>query len=1128
MAKLIAFTVEVNGLSKVIKNEEELAEAVKEVNEAYRAADYGSDARAQAVKELGKLKKLQADSRQEVRDSARDYQIAADAGNNSYRALNAQLVNLRREYKELSAAERNAAKGTDMLQHIQKLDEELKQLDAEMGQYQRNVGNYPSAFEGLADGLLNVAGLSLKALKDPIALATALGTAVIKVGEYVKDLTGEVQLLQSNVRTLTGSSGDELDAYTAKIRAISETYKVGTDDILRSANSLSKNIGISFDDALERLQTGLNKNLNINGELFDSLREYPGFFAEIFGEGEQAANVLFEAIRRGNEQGIYSDKALDSIKEFDIRIREMPQATQDALAAIGLDFEQVRKAIDEDGMGAALDLVTGKLQDVENDSQAMGQVLADVFGGAGEDANAKYVKNLFGISNATRLVIADGDALQKQREEAQRINEAYAAAEVQVAKAFGDTGANMDNLFTQGKTFLLQLLAPLITFFGDLGQALSPITDRLRDVAIQFGIMSADGKGTQRFVEDFTESLNELSEAVETVVGWIVQAEDFLNGLNDSVTNAGEATNSFFRDILGLGQAIDDLPAFGGGGAGGAWEDEAAGMNKLTQAQEEGRAAMEAYGKEQRKAITEAEKNFVSLAKLKAQLDQLTKDRDNAEVGSERFERLGKEIARVNKLIESYSLKQKKAAVETVNFAKGSVGYLQSQLSDLQKELKGATGDNRSSILEDIINVEAAIAKIEDAERRIRFQVATMDLGATEPVDVPVELQVPDNLSDQVRDALVDSLGKGLDDTAAFDKKLQEQLTRNFKIQKEQRKQDAIDEAEERAAIFQEAQATIFGGFNDINNALGQSIDSRAERELQTVEQRYSREIELAEGNDRRQEELRQQQAAEEDRIRKKQLEKQKKIRVASALAAMAEGIVNILATPSVIPDPFGAIFKGVRIATLTASTAIQIANIKRQQIAAKGISIPSLDEAVEVMAVGKLRDGWLTGPSHRHASKGIRLQLNGQTVMAEGEEFVDTDEFGNAIVINKRSAAAHRTLLSHTYGRTFAGKRELYSRINSERARGIPFMAQGGEVLPSMTSLAAYNAATGGGNVSAQLSQDAMERMAQVTRDAVFEGAKQGAAAGSYAGAKNGTADGAEDYNRRLERQARLNEKIG
>lgn len=76
----------------------------------------------------------------------------------SYNALNKDLKNAIKEYKALSAAEANSAKGRELLNKIGETQSSLKKMDASMGNYQRNVGNYSSMLEGLTPKLGGLAG----------------------------------------------------------------------------------------------------------------------------------------------------------------------------------------------------------------------------------------------------------------------------------------------------------------------------------------------------------------------------------------------------------------------------------------------------------------------------------------------------------------------------------------------------------------------------------------------------------------------------------------------------------------------------------------------------------------------------------------------------------------------------------------------------------------------------------------------------------------------------------------------------------------------------------------------------------------------------------------------------------
>ena len=69
--------------------------------------------------------------------------------------------------------------------------------------------------------------------------------------------------------------------------------------------------------------------------------------------------------------------------------------------------------------------------------------------------------------------------------------------------------------------------------------------------------------------------------------------------------------------------------------------------------------------------------------------------------------------------------------------------------------------------------------------------------------------------------------------------------------------------------------------------------------------------------------------SVEEQKAAKRDFETRKKISIASAVISGIEGVVNVLTAKSTIPQPFDAIYKGVQVAFLVATTAANIAKIK-------------------------------------------------------------------------------------------------------------------------------------------------------------------------------------------------------
>lgn len=164
MAKVIAIEIDIKGQKQVLKltdaikqTNKQLKETQKEIDGANTASERLAKQKAydQLTAQLVRLKAELKGARQEQNNAIRDFE-AAKTGVGSYRSLNAELVKTRQAFKELSKAEREGAKGKDLINNIQRLDKELKKIDGSIGQFQRNVGNYEKGMLKLGSSITKV------------------------------------------------------------------------------------------------------------------------------------------------------------------------------------------------------------------------------------------------------------------------------------------------------------------------------------------------------------------------------------------------------------------------------------------------------------------------------------------------------------------------------------------------------------------------------------------------------------------------------------------------------------------------------------------------------------------------------------------------------------------------------------------------------------------------------------------------------------------------------------------------------------------------------------------------------------------------------------------------------------
>jgi hypothetical protein len=1015
MARVIAYEARINGIDTLITNQEELKRAVKATQDEYNKSDFGSKKRDEALKQLGALKQIQKENRAEIRSSQRAFERSADAGRESYRSLNAELVELRNQFKNLSRAEREGQIGADLVERIQVLDTELKSIDSTIGNNQRNVGNYASALAGLG-------GIDLNVFTSIPGAITAVGTAAVAASKELFEMAGRVRDVQTQINALTGATGEDLDEYTIRITALNKTFGTTTEEVLRASNAASQQLGISFSDALTRIEEGFIAGSNANGDFLDQVREYPTFI----DEAGLSADNFFAIINQSVKEGIYSDKGIDAVKEATIRLRELPTATIAGLEALSLTAEEVSAVISEEGIGAAIGLVGERLGSLEEDAPEVGQAIAGIFGGPGEDAGVRFLASLENINAETGSLIDTTSEYQQEQLRTLEVNQRFASVQNEIANQIGGTGATLGNLVTQIQTAVLQAVSALIARGRALFEIFEPVRDSFIRLFQALGFVDEQGRKTEAAIG----LINAAFAAGDIIYKGVAAALTFVIDQLTKVVNFGRRIAEFL------------------------------GVNKLFE------AGLEALGGTSQDAG-----------------EKISNAGDKTEKAAEQTKKAADAL-------EDFTKKTNEAGIAAENFAEGSIAALRQKVNDLKKELEQGAPENVEGLLSQLLDAEAALNKAENFKRLLRERLSE---GA--------DFQ-PLGILQQTEGAVNRNAGP-LQNVRDFN----DEVVNIVKNRNERITQEEAAQAERLQAL----QENIFGGISEAANIIGQVQTNRINKEVEALEERYQKELELAGENVELRTEAEEKFAKEKERLEREALEVQKQARVATALVSLAEGIVNIIAAPSTIPDPFGAIYKAGRIAFLTATTAAQIGEINSASIGARGLLATVGDAFNRVIMEdgGRIVAGVARGRTHGDTGGGIALSLNGLPVLIENGEAVQSDEYGNKAVINKRSSAVFSRELRAMEKLSFAGKSKVLSAINNYKGYGIPF-AQEGLLVPNVLPL--------GGGASSTISNATGATALRAEDIGALAAALQNAA---YSGTREGVGDGVLTANRQKEREA-------
>ena len=249
--------------------------------------------------------------------------------------------------------------------------------------------------------------------------------------EVVRNLSDAFSYFSNNLRdtaqqsrdvtTLTGKTGEEMQRLRNGVQAVAEYFGKDFNEVLRSVNSLANGFGVSMDEALELVRSGLVSGADIGGDFLDTLREYPRYFKEAGLSAEDFVAISTNAAK----QGVFSDKGVDVIKEGNLRIREMTKATADALNGIGISADLVQQQL-RDGSITTFEVmqqVAAKLKELPASSSQVGTAIADIFGGPGEDAGLEYIKTLANVKLSMDEVKAATNGVAEQQEKQIKMQE---------------------------------------------------------------------------------------------------------------------------------------------------------------------------------------------------------------------------------------------------------------------------------------------------------------------------------------------------------------------------------------------------------------------------------------------------------------------------------------------------------------------------------------------------------------------------------------------------------------------------------------------------------------------------------------------------------------------------------
>lgn len=305
------------------------------------------------------------------------------------------LKSIKEVKKQRQILQRQVESGTLSVTEYNKKVAELAKLNGILADHRKKIRGISQETKGATKGLANFGkvGRTIQASFGWITVVLGALAGIIALGRQVFREQEALTAVNERINQLTGLQGEALLEATASAQALAKTYEVDVQQAIEAANTATR----SFIEEGENMGDVYQRNLDLIAERLSTLGENGDeFLSQIQEYSNQArlagieSETFFNLVAEGINKGIPTDKLIDSVKEFDIRIKTITKGQKTTLEQVlGKQFsdELIRNV--ETGAETsfqALQRVSGQILALGEDSAEARKLMSDLFGGPGEDA----------------------------------------------------------------------------------------------------------------------------------------------------------------------------------------------------------------------------------------------------------------------------------------------------------------------------------------------------------------------------------------------------------------------------------------------------------------------------------------------------------------------------------------------------------------------------------------------------------------------------------------------------------------------------------------------------------------------------------------------------------------------
>lgn len=466
------------------------------------------------------------------------------------------IINGQAAEGSLNVLYKKASELKKVLNQLDPNDERVAEFNKELSETQTRIDN--------ARGAMGMLKTTTSSFGDTLANIgkAAFWMAILQfVYEWAKAFVGvtqEVAKTRKEISLLTDATGKDLDDLTTRVTAIGKTFGADYMEVIKSANAVAKQFGITQKEAFDLIEKGFEQNGTAFTDKLTDLQEYPIQFKNAGISAESYFKIVSQEIKGG----IFDNKLQDTIKEIGLSLSEFTKTQQDALtAAFGGEFTQ--NLLTEIDTGAitteqAFVKIMKQSEKVGVSVTQMQTITADVFKGAGEDVGGAA----YAWENYKKAIDTTGESTNeyaKGNKAALDSAKVLASAQNELASVLEKQNGNFQKFANEGLALAARILTVMIEKVFSTGELMYEAAKSVGELLKSFGLLNENTDLGASLLSVLSFALDALYIPFRLIIAIVKGVADMFTFLSNSVQTYVNSSPNLIKVFTTIGEYLGKI-----------------------------------------------------------------------------------------------------------------------------------------------------------------------------------------------------------------------------------------------------------------------------------------------------------------------------------------------------------------------------------------------------------------------------------------------------------------------------------------------------------------------------------------------------------------------------------------